>query len=267
MGSKLAASLARSGVRRFVLVEEDVLLPENLVRNDLDWRDVGEHKVHAAKRKLELLAPGVEVEVYNLHLTGQESNARVAGALKRLGGCDVIVDATADPGVFNLLSHVARKYSRALVWSKVYAGGIGGMVARSRPSLDPAPERMRAAYHQAIADSPEPGPPGGERYEAEGEEEPLVASDADVAIIAGHAAALSLDTMLRPEDTAYPSSMYLVGLKEGWLFTQPFHNVPISTEDLPEETGEPVDAEAESEGMRFLMDLLDKETGAHPPAR
>ena len=41
MGSKLAASLARSGVRRFVLVEEDVLLPENLVRNDLDWRDVG----------------------------------------------------------------------------------------------------------------------------------------------------------------------------------------------------------------------------------
>lgn len=267
VGSKLAASLARSGVRRFVLVEEDVLLPENLVRNDLDWRDVGEHKVHAAKLKLELLAPGVEVEVYNLHLTGQESNARVAGALKRLGGCDVIVDATADPGVFNLLSHVATKYSRALVWSKVYAGGIGGMVARSRPSLDPAPERMRAAYHQAVADSPEPGPSGGERYEAEGEEEPLVASDADVAIIAGHAAALSLDTMLRPEDTAYPSSMYLVGLKEGWLFTQPFHNVPISTEYLPEKTDEPVDPEAESEGIRFLMDLVEKETGAHPPAR
>jgi hypothetical protein len=268
VGSKLAASLARSGVRRFVLVEEDVLLPENLVRNDLDWRDVGEHKVHAAKRKLELLAPGVEVEVYNLHLTGQESNARVAGALKRLGGCDVIVDATADPGVFNLLSHVATKYSRALVWSKVYAGGIGGMVARSRPSLDPAPERMRAAYHQAIADSPEPCPPGGERYEAEGEEgEPLVASDADVAIIAGHAAALSLDTMLRPEDTAYPNSMYLVGLKEGWLFTQPFHNVPISTEGLQEGTDEHVDPEAESEGVRFLMDLVEKETGAHPPAR
>lgn len=122
VGMKLAASLARSGVRRFVLVEEDVLLPENLVRHDLDWRDVGEHKVHAAKRRLALLAPGVEVDVYNLHLTGQESNANVAGALKRLGGCDLIVDATADPGVFNLLAHVAKTYSRPLVWMKVYAG-------------------------------------------------------------------------------------------------------------------------------------------------
>lgn len=268
VGSKLAASLARSGVRRFVLVEEDVLLPENLARNDFDWRDVGEHKVHAAKRKLKLLAPGVEVEVYDLHLTGQESNAKVAGALKRLGGCDLIVDATADPGVFNLLSNVAKTYSRPLVWTKVYAGGIGGMVARSRPGLDPAPGRMRAAYHAAIADSPEPVPAGDDPYAADGENgEPLVASDADVAVIAGHGAALALDTILRPGASAYPNSMYLVGLTKGWLFTQPFHNVPISTDDLPEETGEVADPEAESEGWKFLLELAEKETGARSTAQ
>lgn len=266
-GSKLAASLARSGVRRFVLVEEDVLLPENLVRHDLDWRDVGEQKVHAAKHRLELLAPGIEVEVYDLHLTGQESNARVAGALKRIGGCDLIVDATAEPGVFNLLSHVAEVYSRPLVWAKVYAGGIGGMVARSRPGLDPTPGRMRAAYHEAIADSPEPDPSGGGRYAAErGAGEPLVASDADVTIIAGHAAALALDTMLRPENSSYPNSMYLVGLKEGWLFTQPFYNVPIDTEGLTEEEDEPTDTEAASAGARFLLELVEKETDARPAA-
>ncbi len=266
-GSKLAASLVRSGVRRFVLVEEDVLLPENLVRHDLDWRDVGESKVHAARRRLELLAPGVEVEVYDLHLTGQESNARVAGALKRLGGCDLIVDATAEPGVFNLVSRVAETYSRPLVWAKVYAGGIGGMVARSRPGVDPAPRRMRAAYHEAIADSPEPDPSGGGRYAAEGSDrEPLVASDADVTVIAGHAAALVLDTMLCPEDSTYPNSMYLVGLKEGWIFTQPFQNIPISMEDLAEETAEPDDPGAASEGARFLLELVEKETDARPTA-
>lgn len=266
-GSKLAASLARSGVRRFVLVEEDVLLPENLARHDLDWRDVGEHKVHAAKRRLELLAPGVEVEVYNLHLTGQESNARVAGALKRLGGCDLIVDATAEPGVFNLLSHVAETYSRPLVWAKVYAGGIGGMVARSRPGLDPTPGRMRAAYHEAIADSPEPDPSGGGRYAVEGGDgEPLVASDADVTVIAGHVAALALDTMLRPEGSSYPNSVYLVGLREGWIFTQPFQNIPICMEDLAEETAEPDVSGAASEGARFLLELVEKETGARSTA-
>lgn len=267
VGSKLAASLARSGIRKFVLVEADVVLPENLIRNDLDWRDVGEHKVHAAKRRLELLAPDVEVEVYDLHLTGQESNANVAGALKRLGGCDLIVDATADPGVFNLLAHVAKTYARPMVWAKVYAGGIGGMVARSRPELDPAPGRMRAAYHEAIADSPEPAQGGGEPYAAEGEdEEPLVASDADVAVIAGHAANLALDTVLRAEDSAYPNSMYLVGLREGWLFEQPFHNVPVSMESVTAEANEAADSEAESEGWRFLLELLEKETDARPTA-
>lgn len=168
VGSKLAASLTRSGVRKFVLVEADVLLPENLVRNDLDWRDVGQHKVHAAKRRLELLAPSVEVEVRDLNLTGQESNANTAGALKRLGGCDLIVDATADPGLFNLLAHVATTYTKPMVWAKVYAGGVGGMVARSRPGLDPAPGQMRVAYHEAVADSPEPAPTGEEPYAAEG---------------------------------------------------------------------------------------------------
>ena len=268
VGSKLAASLARSGVRRFVLVEEDVLLPENLARHDLDWRDVGEHKVHAAKRRLELLAPGVEVEVYDLHLTGQESNARVAGALKRLGGCDLIVDATAEPGVFNLMSHVAETYFRPLVWAKVYAGGIGGMVARSRPGLDPTPGLMRAAYHKAITDSPEPDPSDDGRYAMEGGDgEPLVASDADVTVIAGHAAALALDTVLRPEDSSYPNSVYLVGLREGWIFTQPFQNIPISMEDLAEEkTTEPDDPGAASEGARFLVELVEKETGARPTA-
>jgi len=267
VGSKLATTLARSGVRRFVLVDEDVLLPENLVRNDLDWRDVGEHKVHATKRRLELIGPDVEVEVYDLHLTGQESNAKVAGALKRLGGCDLIVDATADPSVFNLLSHVAKAYARPLVWAKVYAGGIGGMVARSRPNFDPAPDRMRAAYHEAIVDSPEPAPSGDERYTAEGEEgELLMASDADVAVLAGYTAALALDTMLSPEHSAYPYSMYLVGLKVGWLFTQPFHNVPISTDGLAEEMDEPADPGASSDGARFLLELVEKETGARPPA-
>jgi hypothetical protein len=93
-----------------------------------------------------------------------------------------------------------------------------------------------------------------------------MASDADVTVLAGHAAALALDTMLRPEHSAYPNSMYLVGLKVGWLFTQPFHNVPISTDGLTEEMDEPADTEAASEGARFLLELVEKGIGARPPA-
>ncbi|MEI2768746.1 MAG: ThiF family adenylyltransferase, partial [Nitrosomonas sp.] len=37
IGSKIAVSLARSGMRRFLLVDDDYLVPGNLVRHELSW--------------------------------------------------------------------------------------------------------------------------------------------------------------------------------------------------------------------------------------
>ncbi|EOW4018005.1 ThiF family adenylyltransferase, partial [Vibrio parahaemolyticus] len=36
VGSKVAASLCRSGVGNFLLIDEDIFFPDNIVRNDLD---------------------------------------------------------------------------------------------------------------------------------------------------------------------------------------------------------------------------------------
>ena len=49
-GSKVGTMLARSGVARFFLADDDILFPDNFVRNDLDWRDVGSHKANALLR-------------------------------------------------------------------------------------------------------------------------------------------------------------------------------------------------------------------------
>jgi len=136
-------SLARTGVVEFCLVDENIFLPENICRHVLDWRNVGEHKVDALAEMLSFVAADIEVEVCHLNLTGQESTASLSGVLDRLGRCNLVVDATAVPQVFNLLAAVATTYERPLVWVEVYAGGIGGLVARSRPGLDPDPFTMR----------------------------------------------------------------------------------------------------------------------------
>src|SRR5271167_1572646 len=44
LGSKVAVMLARAGVGRVLLVDDDIVFPDNFVRHDLDWRDVGIHK-------------------------------------------------------------------------------------------------------------------------------------------------------------------------------------------------------------------------------
>jgi hypothetical protein len=59
LGSKVATTLARSGAESFILVDQDIFMPENLVRNELDWRDVGRHKVDALHDRLERVNPAV----------------------------------------------------------------------------------------------------------------------------------------------------------------------------------------------------------------
>jgi sulfur-carrier protein adenylyltransferase/sulfurtransferase len=105
--------------------------------------------------------------------------------LNKIGQCDLLIDATANPSVFNLLAAVARASQKPLVWTEVYARGMGGMMARSRPGRDPDPQTMRAIYHHYCLERPAPELQIARDYGAEEPEgQVLVASDADVTIIA-----------------------------------------------------------------------------------
>jgi len=265
VGSKIAMSLARMGCRKFYLIDHDLLLPENLHRHALDWQGVAHHKVDAMKAAIGLVAPGAQIEVSRLHITGQESNAAISGALNRLAACDVIIDATSNPRVFNLLAAVARTASLPMIWMEVYGGGMGGLVARSRPQKDPTPQDMRGAYLQYCTDNPAPalGPvPGNYAVETE-EGEVLVASDADITIIAHHAARLVPDCFTPPERSNFPYSMYLIGLAKSWVFEAPFDTIPISMVSYSVE-GWDNDQKQElgPEEIQFLSDLIEKDHDA-----
>ncbi|WP_051651222.1 ThiF family adenylyltransferase [Brevundimonas bacteroides] len=220
-GGKIAVSLARAGVGRFVLVDDDVLLPENLVRNDLDWSHVGEHKVRGVARRI-ALAGDAEIEMEMKRLAGQEASGVADSVLQKLQGCDLVIDATADPAVFNLLAGICIAARKPLFWLEIYAGGIGGLIARSRPGEDPAPHLARNRI-QAWCDALGVPPPVAARpYETGGEADPLIADDADVGVIAAHAARLVLDHLIGASPSAFPSSAYMIGLGAEWIFDQPF---------------------------------------------
>ena len=150
-GSKVAFSLARSGVRNFVLVDHDVFLPENICRHELNWEDIGQHKVDAVARQLKLITQDAEVVCHRLKLSGQEATAYVDGVLSQLGAGDLIIDATADSITFNQLSTVARQQKTPMVWLEIFAGGVGGLIARFRPSRDPDPKTMQAYLWDYLA--------------------------------------------------------------------------------------------------------------------
>jgi molybdopterin/thiamine biosynthesis adenylyltransferase len=230
LGSRTGAMLVRSGARKLELFDDDILSPGNLVRNELDWRGVGAHKAKALRARLLEIASDAKVTVQIVNLGGQESSEWTATALETLANCDLIIDATADATVFGLASAAARFKGRPMVWGEVFGGGIGGIIARSRPGHDPSPDVARRQILTWCEDKGVEWEMPSRQVEyglLRAEQPPLIADDADVSVIAGHLARLAIDT-LRGGGSQFPAPAYAVGLGEGWIFTAPFDTHPIT---------------------------------------
>ena len=226
VGSKLAISLARSGVRQFLLVDDDYLTPGNLVRHELGWAQVGAHKAWAVSNTLALIAAGVKVDVKIIRLAGQESAVTAAVALKDLSNCDLLIDATANPEVFLLLAATARRNRIPMCWGEIFAGGYGGMIARARPKHDPNPLAVRDAYHSYLSTLPEAPFKNMASYDGS-DEQPLIAYDSDVGFITTALTRLAVDTALCREPSEFPYSLYLLGMRREWIFEEPFDTRPV----------------------------------------
>ena len=265
LGSKLAAMLARAGVRTFTLVDDDVFFAENVVRNELGAAAAGVHKADAVRSRLIEIAGTIDVTVRRVALGGQESANSTDSVMSALRACDLIIDATADAHCFNFCAAVAKESLKPLVWGEVFAGGIGGLVARVRSSHEPEPQTARNQINAWCNAHGVPAPLAGlaAAYEAAaGSGGPLVADDAEVSIIAGHLARLATDVLTRPEDSAFPAPAYAIGLRKAWIFSQPFETWPIELAG-----SEPWKAEQDpasvAESLALLRELLPSAFDGH----
>ncbi|CAH0131823.1 hypothetical protein SRABI05_00064 [Agrobacterium fabrum] len=228
IGSKIAASLARAGVRKFVLVDEDIFLTGNLVRNELDAWAIGWHKVDSLADRIGQLATDTDITLHRIELGSQTSSLLMESVLEAIGEADLIIDATADPTSFNLCGGAARRHRKRMIWAEVYGGGIGGLVARARPDIDPPPIEARSQISKWCDDRATPWEfQRGNPYDANGDEGvSFIADDADVSVVAAHATRVALD-ILQGGETAFPHSAYMIGLKKAWIFEAPFDTWPI----------------------------------------
>ena len=256
VGSKVATSLGRSGVRRFDLVDGDILHPGNLERHDGDWLDVGRHKAELMARRLKLIAADIQAIPWTTALGAQVSSEEAGNVRAALAACDLLIDATANPDVFNHLALIAMRNDQPLVWGSVYAGGLGGEIARSRAGKDPSPFDIRQAMTQfyGAADARPPLAAGRGYDGSVGQDRALIATDADVSVFAAHMTAYALDALVDHDPSVYGATAYVIGLKQGWLFEGPFDTRPL-TVDAPVRERSTVPNVAELD-VAFLSELL-----------
>lgn len=256
MGSKVAASLTRMGVEKFFLVDSDILHVGNLVRNELDWQGVGAHKVDGLIDLLKRINSRVAVHKWVNHFGGQTSVDTLMSCITQLKACDLIVETTGSGQGFIYAALVSEDERVPMVWGRVFGGGFGGYIARSRPGIEAAPGLVRDSIYSWFSspEHPEPPPAAGIDYAAGPDDQaPLIADDADVSVISAHLTHFAADLLRAGRDSEYPHSAYAIGLRKEWVFDQPFDTRPIRVADAsivddpdPESNGEAPGAEAQS---------------------
>jgi hypothetical protein len=257
LGSKIAVSLARAGVREFFLVDDDVMLPDNLVRNELDWREIGTHKASAVSRRIQLVNPGATSTVRHTRVGGQEASGTIETLIQGLGNCDLIIDATANVRARGYIDAAVATKKKPLVWGEVFGGGFGGLIGRHRPGIDPDPASIRAsieAYCQAYEKPAE----AAVDYESQVAEKSWIADDSDVSVIAAHTTRYAIDLLQGRSPSAFPHSVYFIGLAKWWIFEAPFDTRPLDVGVRHEAEKKELDEVALAKETAFLGSLINK---------
>lgn len=267
VGSKVALSLARSGVTRFLLIDDDILKPSNLTRNQLDWSLVGYDKVGAMESSIKLVQPGADVERRTQRLAGQESSASNTTLLEQIAVCDLVIDATANPRVFSLLAAICTRRKVPLVWGEVFAGGIGALIARSLPGVDAEPLDIRKAIYGSLAGMPEAPFKHVQTYDAEVDDVVFVAGDAEVSALAASLSQFIIDSLIGEQVLRFPNAAYLIGYQKAWIFEAPFDTLAIPCPSAVEDLAEQEDTQASVTALGELISVFGKKNadGEHSP--
>ncbi len=123
-GGYVALTLAMTGVQHFILVDDDTLDIQNVVRHVADRRYVGRPKVEAVADLIQQRNP---------HATVQQAMGRIEHHLDLLETMDVLVVGVDGEASKYAINEACLEHNLKAVYAGVYERGEGGDVAVIRP--------------------------------------------------------------------------------------------------------------------------------------
>lgn len=159
---------------------------------------------------------------------------------------------------------IGKANKKPLCWGELFASGYGGLIARARPDIDPNPLAVRSAIYAHLATLPQAPFQQADGYDVE-HEQPLVAYDSDVGQIATSLTRFAIDAALQRNPSQFPYSAYLIGLREEWIFEQPFDTRPINVQgDSWDDADTPITDEDRLAALKGLIEIFEERQHAEP---
>ncbi|MCL6479091.1 MAG: ThiF family adenylyltransferase [Peptococcaceae bacterium] len=130
LGSTIAAELARSGIKKILLVDYDKLSIENIGRHDLTLRDIDHYKVDAVKKKILDINPIAECLPVPLNVLDDLSIT-----LQLIPKCDIVVSTMDDQEAKMALDSIVVPKGKKVIYAGVFYNAVAGFVLVSEKKL------------------------------------------------------------------------------------------------------------------------------------
>lgn len=141
-GGFVAISLAMSGVGKFVLVDDDTLEANNIVRHVADQRYIGRPKAEVVAELIKERNPQAEVDV---------RVGRIEQSLDVLDNLDILISGVDGEGPKYTLNQECLKRGLTAIYAGVYERGEGGDVVVIRPYNGPCYACWAAELREGLA--------------------------------------------------------------------------------------------------------------------
>jgi hypothetical protein len=130
LGSSVAKLLVKSGIDQLILIDPEILYPENTSRHELGYDYVSDYKVEGLKNRLCKEFPHITVDVSHnpVELSGD--------VRKKLGYADVVVSCTADWHADQYLLAIQNEEFFQLVFAFVESHAMAGHVVLNTPETN-----------------------------------------------------------------------------------------------------------------------------------
>ena len=228
-GSVIAEEFVKSGVLELILIDDDYLNVENVIRHTCSLEDVGLKKTHALKNKLQRINPFIKVDCINTKIITIPSHVS-----EKIKSVDVIVNATAE--IEEVINEFCWLYKIPSLHSKVYPMGYGGEIIRIIPDVTPCFECMNNKLSRILEtqdgfnDIPVSKFINYNETE-EGEILPTPALSIDAKFISLFTAKMVLEVLLSDNLEVFKSkpNIILWGNENKWIFKEEFECIKVDT--------------------------------------
>jgi len=231
-GSKDAEYFVKAGVGKLVLIDDDNLDTENIIRHACQLDDLSIEKVYAVSDKLLKINPRCHIDTYVKHLDIIDPKTD-----ELIHDSDLIIVATAANE--ELFNEYAFSHGIPCIYSKVYPYGFGGEVLRIIPGITPCYECSHYFKEVIIQENrPDAKFPefGAVSYDitSEGRQIPIPALAVDSDFISLITVKMGIELLTATDKEVFKKipNIRLWGNKKEWIFKHEYECLSIEPKSV-----------------------------------